>query len=165
MFCNSTSIFDWLVSLRISIIPTQITTVLVCLPSRCTPKQWNREIEHRCFVIFNNSIEFTHTDAFCYTIGTYIKVFHEFGERYTVTLLFAVVQRLSLLHNFIQQSLNSDSAQVQTLPVTCRRYAMVQWSRLEIKHKRFLSVNNSAKTIHHHHHYHDLLAEPMGSFL
>ena len=32
----------------------------------------------------------------------------------------AMVQCLSLLHNFIQQSLNSGSAQVQTLFVACR---------------------------------------------
>ena len=37
----------------------------------------------------------------------------------------AVVQWLSLLHNFIQLSLNSGSAQVQTL---CRRFAMVRIS-------------------------------------
>ena len=35
---------------------------------------------------------------------------------------------LSLLHNFIQQSLNSDSAQVQTLLAACQRFAMVRIS-------------------------------------
>ena len=35
---------------------------------------------------------------------------------------------LSLLHNFIQQSLNSGSAQVQILLAACRRFAMVKIS-------------------------------------
>ena len=35
---------------------------------------------------------------------------------------------LSLLHNFIQLSLNSDSAQVQTLLTACWRFAMVRIS-------------------------------------
>ena len=34
----------------------------------------------------------------------------------------------SLLHNFIQLSLNSNSAQVQTLLAACRRFAMVRIS-------------------------------------
>ena len=34
----------------------------------------------------------------------------------------------SLLHNFIQQSLNSGSAQVQILLVACRRFEMVRIS-------------------------------------
>ena len=37
-----------------------------------------------------------------------------------------VLQWLSLLHSFIQLSLNSGSAQVQTLLVACRRFAMVR---------------------------------------
>ena len=44
------------------------------------------------------------------------------------TYLGAVVQWLSLLHNFIQQNLNSGSAQVQILLATCRRFAMVRIS-------------------------------------
>ena len=40
----------------------------------------------------------------------------------------AVVQWLSLLHNFIQQSLNSGSAQAQILLAACRRFAMVRIS-------------------------------------
>ena len=36
--------------------------------------------------------------------------------------------RLSLLHNFIHLSLNSGSAQVQTLLAACRRFAMVRIS-------------------------------------
>ena len=40
----------------------------------------------------------------------------------------AVVQWLSLLHRFIQRNLNSSSAQVQTLFVACRRFAMVRIS-------------------------------------
>ena len=40
----------------------------------------------------------------------------------------AVVQWLSLLHRFNQRNLNSSSAQVQTLFVTCRRFAMVRIS-------------------------------------
>ena len=42
----------------------------------------------------------------------------------------AVVQWLSLLHNFIQQSLNSGSAQVQILLVACRRVSIVPaWNK------------------------------------
>ena len=40
----------------------------------------------------------------------------------------AVVQWLSLLHNSIQLSLNSDSAQVQFLLATCWRFAIVRIS-------------------------------------
>ena len=39
-----------------------------------------------------------------------------------------MVQWLSLLHNFIQKSLNSGSAQVQILLAECRRYVMVRIS-------------------------------------
>ena len=40
----------------------------------------------------------------------------------------AVVYWLSLLHSYIQQSLNSRSAQVQILLTTCRRFAMMRIS-------------------------------------
>ena len=40
----------------------------------------------------------------------------------------AVVQWLSLLHNFIRQSLNSGSAQVQILLMACCRFKMVRIS-------------------------------------
>ena len=40
----------------------------------------------------------------------------------------AVVEWLSLLHNFTQLSLNLGSAQVQTLLKACRRFAMVRIS-------------------------------------
>ena len=39
-----------------------------------------------------------------------------------------MVYWLSLLHNFIQQSLNSGSAQVQILLVVCQRFAVVRIS-------------------------------------
>ena len=39
-----------------------------------------------------------------------------------------VMQRLSLLHNFIKLSRNSGSAQVRTLLAACRRFAMVRIS-------------------------------------
>ena len=39
-----------------------------------------------------------------------------------------VVQWLPLLHNFIQQSLNSGSAEVQILLAACRRFAMMRIS-------------------------------------
>ena len=44
------------------------------------------------------------------------------------SVVYPVVQWLSLLHNFIQQSLNSRSAQVQILLAACRRFAMVMIS-------------------------------------
>ena len=40
----------------------------------------------------------------------------------------AMVQWLSLLHNFIQQGLNSGSAQIQLLFKACWRFAMVRIS-------------------------------------
>ena len=40
----------------------------------------------------------------------------------------AVVSRLSLLHDFIQLSWNSGSAQVQTLLAACRRFATAKIS-------------------------------------
>ena len=42
--------------------------------------------------------------------------------------MIVVVSWLSPLHNFIQQSLNSGSAQVQILLTTCRRFVMVRIS-------------------------------------
>ena len=42
-----------------------------------------------------------------------------------------VVQRLSLLRNFIHQSLNSGSVQVQIMLAACQRFAMVRTSQLE----------------------------------
>ena len=43
-------------------------------------------------------------------------------------VLTVVVLWLSLLHNFIQQSLNSGSAQLQALLALCRRFMMVRIS-------------------------------------
>ena len=66
---------------------------------------------------------------------------------------FVVVWWLSLLHNFIQLSLNSGSAQVQTLLAACRRFAMVRISdngAAGNKAKHLLSINHTTKTIHHH---------------
>ena len=64
----------------------------------------------------------------------------------------------TLLHNFIQLSLNSGSAQVQTLLVVCQRFARVRSLTMvqhENKAKRLSSVNHTTKTVHrHHHHYH-----------
>ena len=47
---------------------------------------------------------------------------------YLIYCLIAVVQWLSLLHNFIQLSLNSVSAHVQILVVACRRFTMLRIS-------------------------------------
>ena len=65
----------------------------------------------------------------------------------------AVVYWLSLLHNFIQQSLNWDSGSQ-----TCTRhvgYLRLLGSLTMVpggnKTKRLLSVNHTTKTIHHHH--------------
>ena len=44
------------------------------------------------------------------------------------TLLSLLITWLSLLHNFIQQSLNSNAPQVQILPAACQRSAMVRIS-------------------------------------
>ena len=63
-----------------------------------------------------------------------------------------VVWWLSLLHNFIQLSLNSGSAQAQTLLAACRRFAMMRISDNGDKAKHLSSVNHTTKTIHHHHH-------------
>ena len=63
---------------------------------------------------------------------------------------------LSLLHNFIQLSLNPGSVQVQILLAVCRRFAMVRISanvQDGNKAKRFSSVNHTRKTIHHHLHH------------
>ena len=49
-------------------------------------------------------------------------------DKKALLCFYAVVQWLSLLHNLIQLSLNSGSAQVQTLLAACRRYAMVRIS-------------------------------------
>ena len=63
------------------------------------------------------------------------KIIHNFGYFIAVNVPFGhsvtqltVVQWLLLLHNFIQLSLNSGSAQVQTLLAACRRFAMVRIS-------------------------------------
>ena len=62
------------------------------------------------------------------------------------------------MHNFIQQSLNSGSAQFQILLAACRRFAMVRVSMAPggNEAKRHPSVNHTTKTkkqnktIHHH---------------
>ena len=70
----------------------------------------------------------------------------------------AVVQWLSLLHNFIQLSLNSGSAQVKTLLVACQRFAVVRISDngpdWKIRLNAFRRSTITQKTIHHHHHRH-----------
>ena len=68
----------------------------------------------------------------------------------------AVVQWLSLLHNFILISLSSGSAEVQILLAVCRRFAIVSVAgdvAAGNKAKRFSSVNHTTITIHHHHHH------------
>ena len=47
-----------------------------------------------------------------------------------------VVQWVSLLGNFIQQKLNSGSAQVRHLPAACRRFAMVRISDKNLERKK-----------------------------
>ena len=65
-------------------------------------------------------------------------------------------QWLSPLHNFIQLSLNSGSAQVQILwRIKDSRW----WGSLAMllagnKTKHISTVNYAIKTIHHHHHHH-----------
>ena len=67
-----------------------------------------------------------------------------------------MVQWLSPLHNFIQLSLNSGSAQVQILwRIKDSRW----WGSLAMllagnKTKHISTVNYAIKTIHHHHHHH-----------
>ena len=65
----------------------------------------------------------------------------------------AEVWWLSLLHNFIHQSLNTDFLQVQILLTACRRLAMVRMIPAGNKAKRLSSVNHTTKTIHHHPHH------------
>ena len=58
-----------------------------------------------------------------------------------ITVALCVVQRLSLLHSFIQLTLNSGSPLVQILLAECRRFGKIRishnWSRLEIKINAF----------------------------
>ena len=65
------------------------------------------------------------------------------------------IWRLSLLHNFIHQSLNSGSVQVQILLAAFRRFSMARISDNGLptgnKAKHLSLVNHTAKTIHHHH--------------
>ena len=67
----------------------------------------------------------------------------------------SVAPWLSLLRNFIPQSLNSGSAQVHILIAACQRSAMVRifdngsgWQT-----KRLSFVNHTTKTIHHYRHH------------
>ena len=50
------------------------------------------------------------------------------GQTHFKNLAANVVYCLSLMHSFIQLTLNSGSAQVQTLLAACRRFAMVKIS-------------------------------------
>ena len=75
------------------------------------------------------------------------------------------MQWLSLLHSFIQLSLNSGSAQVQTLLAACPRFAMVRISDNGNKAKRLSSVNHTTKTIHHHHHHQKALIKILKKIL
>ena len=64
----------------------------------------------------------------------------------------AVVQCLSLLHNFIQLSLNSGSVQFQIL--LAESQGSLTLVSAGNKAKRLSSPNHTTKTIHHHHHHH-----------
>ena len=79
---------------------------------------------------------------------------HQFGS---FSVVCAVVYWLLLLHNFVQLSLNSGSAQFKS----CSRHVGdSQWcGSLTMvlagnKAKRLSLVNHTTKTIHHHHHHH-----------
>ena len=69
-----------------------------------------------------------------------------------------LVQWLSLLHNFIQQSLNSGSAQVQILLPACWRYAIVSLTgcvfyrnlRLNMISNKFLKLYLDLSVIEHY---------------
>ena len=69
----------------------------------------------------------------------------------------AEVQWLSLLHNFIQLSLNSVLSRFKP---NSRRFGNLRWwgslTMVPVgnKAKRLSSVNHTTKTIHHHHHHH-----------
>ena len=70
------------------------------------------------------------------------------NQRATLILDPALIRRntVSILHNFIQQSLNSDSAQVQVLFAACERLEMVRISGngpSQNKAKRYSSVNHN----------------------
>ena len=77
-----------------------------------------------------------------------------------------MVQSLSPLHNFIQLSLNSGSAQVQILwRIKDSRWlgslAMVLAGN---NTKHISTVNYTTKAIHHHHHHHQCLFKVIDSF-
>ena len=66
---------------------------------------------------------------------------------------------LSLLHNFIQLSMNSGSVQAQSLFVVCPRFVMIRISDKSLtyfpagnKVKRFSLVNHTTPTFNHHRH-------------
>ena len=77
-------------------------------------------------------------------------------------MIYAVVQWLSLLHNFIQQSLNSGSPQIQILLVACQRFEMVRiydnaWLEIRlnalcqstIPHKQFIIIFITTSQYYH----------------
>ena len=62
---------------------------------------------------------------------------------------------LKILHNFIQQSLNSGSTQVQVLLTACQRFVKVgiwQWSQLEIRPITFRWSTILQNQFFNHHH-------------
>ena len=66
-----------------------------------------------------------------------LKVSEKIGEA-------ILLQPFPILHNFIQQIPNSDSAHIQILRATRQGFAMVRIF------KRFSSINHSTAAIHHH---------------
>ena len=79
----------------------------------------------------------------------FINFHSKFLDVLMVNYYSAMVYWLSLLHNFIQENLKSDSAQVQTMQNLISRIG--QWSR----HKCLSSINHSTKTTHPHHYDND----------
>ena len=88
-----------------------------------------------------------------------MKIIFFFRLKQIVFFSHVLMTLLSLLHNFIQVSLNSGSVQAQNLLAVCPRFAMIRISDKSLtyfpagnKAKRLWSVNHTTQTINHHHH-------------
>ena len=104
---------------------------------KASTERWNcNEGIHNTFTIYN--LQFFNDNFLLCTFYSTVS----YGDVY--------YDKLSLLHNFIQQNLNSGSVQVRVLPAACRRFLMVGTSDSGLGWKYRLNVFSfhKNKTIH-----------------
>ena len=91
---------------------------------KCNFKSTSYEIKSTSFEFKSTSYEFKFTSC-KFTFKSY-----QFKSTSTSSRIIKLMKDQVILHNFIQLSLNSSFAQVQTLLAVCRRFAIVRMVRI-----------------------------------